>query len=605
MVLCFGWSNNFAQGNDSLQSNKLDSLVVYEILPTDLNFKTTTQVIDTNLVGFQRYNPVYRKSNYIALPATMGSWHKNIEFSNQASDFLNIGSRALFGYLFDGLTVPDYELLKAYSEFFYTSGAAEENFFRFKLANPMGKYFYVGLDVQVETGNGVYLHQDVGSNHYHFYSKFKSKNLRYGASFRGIYNKMKLAENGGLQNDNYYKDTSYYSRSIVWVKHNDALNVYKNSELVLNQYYNLADSINLGYLFWDNRYFKNSRVYSDGNVVAQYYPAILLDSNQTFDSLFSSSFVSSFGWARMAKDYKGLSWKFAVDYEYSAFYDGASNLYFNYLNPNAAVDFSTKFFDIWGRLIYKSGMGALYKNAGNNNIFWNAGAALRFWDNLELGGKLYFSYASPELTALTFSSNHYYFDNEFVNIGISSFESFARIFGVKAEVAITNITNFVYFDTLANPIQLSSGLNVFKAKLAKDFTFKNWGASLNALYQKANDASHLRLPELSGFASFYFNFHMFKKALMVQPGLDFTFYSSYFADSYDPVQMRFYLNDELKVENQYLINAFVSFKVKRARVFLAYNNLMALTGNYNFYTVAHNPMQDQTFKFGVSWRFHD
>ena len=61
---------------------------------------------------------------------------------------------------------------------------------------------------------------------------------------------------------------------------------------------------------------------------------------------------------------------------------------------------------------------------------------------------------------------------------------------------------------------------------------------------------------------------LFKGVLQVYPGFDFTYVSSYYANSYNPSNMVFYVQNEKELDDQIYVDFFVSFKIKRARVFV-------------------------------------
>jgi hypothetical protein len=71
------------------------------------------------------------------------------------------------------------------------------------------------------------------------------------------------------------------------------------------------------------------------------------------------------------------------------------------------------------------------------------------------------------------------------------------------------------------------------------------------------------------------------------------------------VLMNFYNQNTTQLDRQFWVDFYINFKIKRARVFVKYQNLASLLGDYNYFTVPHYPMQDAVFKIGVSWKFFD
>ena len=72
-----------------------------------------------------------------------------------------------------------------------------------------------------------------------------------------------------------------------------------------------------------------------------------------------------------------------------------------------------------------------------------------------------------------------------------------------------------------------------------------------------------------------------------------------------PATRNFYIQNDKEIGNYIYVDVFFNLQVKRARLFLKYINLGSLFNYYNYYTVPSYPMQDDGFRFGVSWMFYD
>lgn len=72
-----------------------------------------------------------------------------------------------------------------------------------------------------------------------------------------------------------------------------------------------------------------------------------------------------------------------------------------------------------------------------------------------------------------------------------------------------------------------------------------------------------------------------------------------------PALRSFYLQDEKEVGGYVHADFFIDFQVKRTRFFVKFQNLLSVAGENFYYQIPHYPLQDLSFKFGLSWRFHD
>jgi len=173
---------------------------------------------------------------------------------------------------------------------------------------------------------------------------------------------------------------------------------------------------------------------------------------------------------------------------------------------------------------------------------------------------------------------------------------------LSANYAVIN--NFIYNDTLGIPTQDEGQLLVLSAFADKDFNFRNLHFRTRLLWQKSSDGNILHLPEFSTFVSAYFKF-VVSKVLFTQIGFDLRYYTPYYADEYDPATGLFHLQDDIKLGDFPYLDAYVSMRLKRTRIFLKMINVGTEFINKPYFTTPHYPMNRRTFRLGVSWAFYD
>ena len=613
LILFLGLSlKTNAQWSDSTWVKNTDSTSIILYYPTSAFSSKDTLELDTTLFYFQRYDA--RTSDYDLAAGTMtiGGPIKNMYFSSLSPQF-NIGEQNLGTYFYESENMPIYSHVRVpYSELFYTIAAQEENYLKGILANQASPRLYYGMNFNVESTIGLFANQRVSNAHFRGITSFETFNKRYGNQFEYIFNKFKLGENGGLANDYYYEDTTKLDRQILAVNLNEASNSVKSHQFVLKQHLNIGkagtDSTKhkfIGKLYMNTLYTKRARMYTDNKWDSAYYEFMYLDSVQSADSSAFTNFKTDFGISNYYPDrHQYLTFDMGAAYNYKMYFDGQKESFFNYLTPHADV-----IFDFY-KLILEGGFRYQIKienqqsmNIGANDL--NLYGTLKFpllkyfiWD---VGLKMDFQ--SPEARAYSTYSNHFMWNNDFDKQKHVELNSHFDFKGYQLEAAVHSLTDFVYYDQRVLPQQYGGSFQVITAKFNKRFAFKRLGSTMMVMYQKGSNDSIIRLPELVARGSFYFGFPMFNGALKIHPGFDLTYINSYQGDAYNPATMQFHLQNDKFLDNQFYVDLYVNFNIKRARIFIKYQNVASFLGNYNYFLVAHYPQQDAVLKFGISWKF--
>ena len=99
--------------------------------------------------------------------------------------------------------------------------------------------------------------------------------------------------------------------------------------------------------------------------------------------------------------------------------------------------------------------------------------------------------------------------------------------------------------------------------------------------------------------------HLDLQVLMVQLGANMYYNTSYYAPYYEPATQQFQVQDEVKVGNFPLVNAYVNFHLKQARFFVMGYNLGSKFVNPNYFSLAHYPLDPFVLKMGVAVTFNN
>lgn len=218
---------------------------------------------------------------------------------------------------------------------------------------------------------------------------------------------------------------------------------------------------------------------------------------------------------------------------------------------------------------------------------------------------------SPDYNFLLYQSNYlnYNWQNNLENINSQNLFlklNSARLFNVDAE--ISQIQNFTYFglneENFVKPFQYGDQLRYFKVKAGRNLEFGKFGIDNTVMYQNVLDgASVLKFPEIVTRNTAYYQDHWFQRALFLQTGLTFKYFSSFEANAYDPVLAEFYVQDGIQIGNYPMVDFFFNGKIDQARIFFKLEHVNSLlTGNNNFVAPGY-PYTDFLVRFGLVWNF--
>ena len=330
-----------------------------------------------------------------------------------------------------------------------------------------------------------------------------------------------------------------------------------------------------------------------------FYPYTFDSLRPTYDSTFISVIENQLSWtnADNAKE-QLLTFNFAVKHLYAELTLDSAKSYISQIIPSGALRFAIS--DII-RLKFYADFTSGNAYAGDLHLKGDIAILTKFGD---LSYTLTSAVQEPDRFYSYYSSNHAQWSTNLKKETYFLNTIEYRIKNFNTGVNFYNISNFVYLNEEAMPAQLDENLNVLSVYLRKLINVRKWSFDVRGVYQNAS-SSALRVPELAGDVSVYFTTHLFKKAAILQTGVDVFYNTSYFGYAYMPAIKSFYLQNSKETGNYLYDDVFVNLQIKRVRFFLKYVNLGYLFKDFSYYTVPSYPMQDGGFRFGLSWMFYD
>ena len=141
-------------------------------------------------------------------------------------------------------------------------------------------------------------------------------------------------------------------------------------------------------------------------------------------------------------------------------------------------------------------------------------------------------------------------------------------------------------------------------KASKEIKFWKLALDNTILYQTVNQADNIvNVPQITTRNTLYFSDYVFKRAMLIQTGFTFQYFTKYYGNDYNPLIGEFYVQNEKKIGDFPRVDFFINARVRQTRLFLKAEHFnSAMTGN-NFYSAPNYPYRDFMIRFGLVWNF--
>ncbi len=614
--------------SDSIQ---MDSTYV-KYFRKDLNNLTLglTNSWDTTTLLTSYYDGLDDPYRIYQTLSNSGLAHKDINFTYSYKLGFELEVPAFSSYLhnLDNMVFP--VVLQPFTDITYMMGDKKEQHLEVLFCREFFPRFFVTLNYDIDFSPGLYKYTKTQNSFFNGNFRYNTKNDRYGISAYYFHDKINIQENGGIVYDSIFVNKLETDKSIIAVNLTSATNLIKNSGFAIDQYFNIlgpnvktSDStykkrkIDIGRINYHFSYQRNRYVYEDANPLSDFYRYYnpVIDSTRTFDSLCFYNIKNVIYWNTLGyKKYDndipfyltlGLEHNFTHHNGYWDLFtkERFNNINYSNLRVNAGIIINIlkstritanaqvitngyKSGDFFVEGQWKQFLGTYKKNVG----------ALKFDVNLNR--------QSADWFEEYYYSNNFRWENDFKPATSLMLKGSYELPFLEIGLKHTNISNYIYFGTDAKPQQYSGTISVsslysrFYVKLNK-FEFVGF-ASL----QTTNNDKVIHIPTFQGKIKLGYNITLVKNISMLQPSITVNYFTEYYADAYMPALRTFYLQDNVKVGNFPYIDLCVTFKIKKANIFVQYTNMYSLTGDNRYFTTPHYPMRDSRFCLGVNWRLY-
>jgi len=610
----------------SINTKAQDSLKLIKAWTIDEYNNKVEAIVDTSLAYFEVYKEDFRSSFSNIYLGNVGlASQSNLFFKRKTSAFLFANASMLNMILSDDIKY--YNSRRHYTNLSFYSNLSKKNnnqLLDIIHTQNITKDLNFGIMYKMVGSNGEYPNQVVSNNNVALFSSYDGDNYKYSANF--IYNSIKNENNGGI-NSEYIENIDFVkeNRGVFPTAMSKSNMVLTNREFNLNHSYDLKfdtkkDSLDTIPRIEKDNYFRLSHSFNYKynrlkyyNETNHFYNDFLIDSAKTFDSTFINLFQN-----RLSLDYiiddsnkvaiyslfagNEIETDYFHDTTYTYLYNYAGIRYDRTNSKNTNISFVAKLY---------------YSKDKQGDIDLKAGYGKNIWkDKLRLQLNAGHSQAATDCFEEHYYSNNMAWDTTFANkkvntnfdISVSNNKwnlYFGIFYGIYDNMIYFTDTSAFDYKVKIQPFQETSTINYQAIYIGKDFNLKHWIINNKISYQKSSNELALSVPDFAVYNSTTFHFRIVKGVLRGGIGYNFYYYSSFKANNYNPSTNMFYSQNTQSIGNYPRIDAFLKFKLKRARLFFLFEHASFGLLGTKYYAGINQPMNPRIFKFGVSWSFYD
>ena len=599
-----------------------DSLPVQYAWNLDEGYLIQQVSFDTTINQFHTFNPIEKNSFSNSYLGNLGSeYHSNIFFDELDKPYTDFLPETQFAaYLMTIKKQEFYFSKKPYIELKYKMSTKKRNENNLGVAytQNINKKWNVGLKYNLISSDGVFPQSKTSEHSLNFFTSYTGN--KYSLHAAHIRNKFRLQESGGIL------PSLVTDPDLSFPQINSASSVLYKSSFFISQEFKFGKTIEeviddtlkqmvyrqKGKLNYVVKYEHNYRNYLDNDPLGGFYREVFLDSTTTSDSVNLKLFDNSLYWTfrEMEIGNSKLINTFGAGYEILKNFGFKGYVFVN--EGDYYESFSAKFNSkgVFNNFRYK--LNASYYLYGYKMNDYRG----LFTVEKDFGLKRHISalYLDievskriPSFMEQYYYSNHFLWDNDFDKKNIAKvkfgFSISDRKF--KIEMSYAQIGNYIYFDSLAYPVQLKTALNVLSVNGQKVFKLGKFHSLNKAVWQLADNSEAVSIPEFTFYHNLYLNLH-YKTAMHMHVGYEVYYSTEFDALSFMPATGQFFQKREMKSGDFLIVNIFADMRIQSVTLFFKFENVSFQFFNSSYYYLANNyPLNPTIFKFGVSWRFND
>ena len=463
---------------------------------------------------------------------------------------------------------------------------------------------------------GKYVNNLTSSGNFRFTTSYFTIDKRYilNAHFTG--QDISNQENGGIVNAEEFETSEdpFNERERIEVYFTNATSLLKGNRFFIDQSFKL-NKTNPNSLVFTHQFNQEYKFFQFTQ------PTISERFGDTYTNNISNKtrynhLYNKFGVAYKTKSYGDL--EFFIDdnnYNYyynSVVYDALGNI----TVPNAVSDRINMVGGNYSYLINNVNVRLHASQSISDQSISNIEATANYKVNEDYNFQFKYQKLNslPNLNFTLYQSGYvdYNWFNNFKNEKLNQFEFSAQTKWLNVSATYKVINDHLFFDNQTNditelmvkPVQYDKTINYLSVKANKEIKFWKLALDNTILYQSVDQSDNVvNVPQIVTRNSLYFTDFVFKKAMLLQTGVTFQYFSKYYANDYNPLLGEFYVQNETKIGGFPMFDFFVNARVKQTRIFLKAEHFNSAWTGYDFYSAPNYPYRDFMVRFGLVWNF--
>ena len=603
-----------------------------------ISYARDTTYLDTTLTIQKEYKYNYlRRDDFELMPfANVGQPYNKLGVDFERGHLYPLlGAKAKHYNYFEVEDIDYYNVATPMSDLFFKTTFEQGQLLDALLTFNTSRRFNISLAFKGFRSLGKYGLDQSQSGNFRSTANYLSKNGRYSLRAHIAAQDLETEENGGLldKEEQFEKgNEDFLDRSRIDTR----LTTTDNGEnKVLGKRYFLEHQYKLLRTRKDSSNIEKTSlaIGHTFNYETKYYQFRQDNSNEYFGSVFVSPIHDK---ASLKTTYNELSAEFynatlgriqgnISHYNY--------NYYFNSLlvsQDGQQIQSQLKGDEIsLGAKYSKTIGGFLVKGSGKYNLsgdltssILDASASYRFSEKNKIDITMHSSARMPDFNFLLYQSEYvnYNWQNtsnfESQKVNSLQFHFDSKKWG-ELVVKYTTMDNYTYFGADAGqelvenqeqatikPFQESSSVGHLKVKYIKEFKLGGFALNNTIMYQNVSQSNDvLNVPQLVTRNTLYFSSDVFKKAMYLQTGVTFKYFTSYNMDAYNPVLGEFYIQNNEELGGFPMLDFFINARIQQTRIYLKAEHFNSSFSGYNFYSAPNYPYRDFVIRFGLVWNF--
>lgn len=587
-----------------------------------INHYGDTIVVDTSLTinKFHKINYL-RNDNFELIPfSNTGHTYNNLSYNSTNSQlFPSFGSRAKHYSYMEIEDVDYYDMPTPFTELMYRSVFEQGQLLDALYSVNTNRQFNFTISRKGLRSLGNYQHFLTSTSNFRFSTNYNSKDKRYKLRTHYVSQKLFAEQNGGIRDEDIMDfengTDQFLDRSVFDPYFENADNELSGRRYYIDNSYNLSnqnDSIKTNSLVigntisYEKRYYKFNQSSANEYFGDSYNLSLIDDKSRLRSFLF-----------KIGADYKTKKLgDFGVSLEYNNHKYNFGNIdslnisgFSNSIKYDGMI-FSGSYSKNSDKFKIKGNFSSsIADNISGNSLSGSLDYNLN--EDINIKGNISLSSHQPNYNFSLFKSNYisYNWENNFENIENREFNiefKSNKYFNLRLDYL--DINNYAYFTkddlNVVKPFQDLDNINIIKLRVSREFSINKFFFDNQIQYQKvSNGRGIINLPELIARNSIYFSSHLLDKALFLQTGFSFSYFSKYYMNSYDPLLSEFYVQNSKKIGGFPLMDFFVNAKIQQTRLYFKLEHFNSTFTGYNFYSAPNYPYRDFSFRFGLVWNF--